>query len=124
MMDEPASNSRQSALEAAINTPQPCEDLPQSVLQNIFHHDNFKTNQREIIDSMLTNKDTLSVIPTGGGKSLCYWIPGIINAGVTVVINPLIALMNDQVGKFKKLWYSCVSCYIHYATGRKRFSIS
>ncbi len=73
---------------------------------------------------MLTNKDTLSVIPTGGGKSLCYWIPGIINAGVTVVINPLIALMNDQVGKFKKLWYSCVSCYIHYATGRKRFSIS
>ena len=59
---------------------------------------------------MLTNKDTLSVIPTGGGKSLCYWIPGIINAGVTVVITPLIALMNDQVGKLKS--YGIPVCHV------------
>ena len=84
-MDKTASNSEPSALEATIN--KSCEeDLPQSVLQNIFHHNNFKTNQKEIINSLITNKDTLSVIPTGGGKFLCYWIPGVINAGVTVVI--------------------------------------
>ena len=108
-MDKTVSNSGPSALEATIN--KSCEeDLPQSVLQNIFHHDNFKTNQKEIIDSLLTNKDTLSVIPTGGGKSLCYWIPGVINAGVTVVITPLIALMNDQVEKLKS--YDIPVCHV------------
>ena len=107
-MDKTVSNSGPSALEATIN--KSCEeDLPQSVLQNIFH-DNFKANQKEMIDSLLTNKDTLSVIPTGGGKSLCYWIPGVINAGVTVVITPLIALMNDQVEKLKS--YGIPVCHV------------
>ena len=58
-------------------------------------------NQKDVIETLLQDKDVLAVIPTGGGKSLCYWIPGIISKGVTVVVPLLIALLNDQVSKLK-----------------------
>ena len=79
----------------------PVEDPVLCVLQKVFKHQTFRDNQKDVIESLLQDKDVLAVIPTGGGKSLCYWIPGIISKGVTVVVTPLIALLNDQVSKLK-----------------------
>ena len=73
------------------------------VLQNVFNHTAFRNNQREVIESILQDKDVFAIIPTGGGKSTCYWIPGIISGGVTVVVTPLIVPLNDQVSKLKTL---------------------
>ena len=78
------------------------EDPSLNVLQKVFGHNQFKDNQRDVINSLLQNKDTVTIIPTGGGKSICYWVVGIVSEGVTVVITPLIALLNDQVSKLRK----------------------
>lgn len=68
-----------------------------STLQSVFGYSSFRLDQQAIIEHVLAKKDTLAIMPTGGGKSICYQIPGIILPGLTVVISPLIALMKDQV---------------------------
>ncbi|MEQ8358790.1 MAG: ATP-dependent DNA helicase RecQ [Cytophagales bacterium] len=72
---------------------------PKEVLEKFWGFSSFRSLQEEIINNTLKGKDTLALMPTGGGKSICFQVPGLIFPGLTIVISPLIALMKDQVGQ-------------------------
>ena len=76
---------------------------PQSVLSDVFGYRTFKGDQEAAIDAVMSGHDTLVLQPTGGGKSICYQIPAILLDGVTLVVSPLIALMQDQVAALQQL---------------------
>src|SRR6187549_3291502 len=70
-------------------------------LQNIFGLDEFRPSQREVIEDILAGRDVLCVMPTGAGKSLCYQLPAAISDGLSIVVSPLISLMEDQVQQLR-----------------------
>lgn len=73
-----------------------------AILQKYWKHDKFRSLQKEIIDSVLSGQDTFALMPTGGGKSICFQTPALMNDGICLVISPLVALMKDQVANLQK----------------------
>ncbi|MBF0841997.1 MULTISPECIES: DNA helicase RecQ [Mammaliicoccus] len=75
----------------------------QNILKEYFGYQQFRDGQKEIIDKVIDHRPTLGVMPTGGGKSICYQVPGLYLDGVTIVISPLISLMKDQVDSLRSM---------------------
>lgn len=86
-----------------VGMPETSPQSPETLLHTVFGYQQFKFLQREVIQNVLNKRDTLAIMPTGGGKSLCYQIPSLILPGLTVVVSPLIALMKDQVEQLDAL---------------------
>lgn len=78
-------------------------NTPKEILHQYWGYESFRSIQEEIIQSVLDGKDTLAILPTGGGKSICFQVPALIKEGTCLVVSPLIALMIDQVERLNKL---------------------
>jgi ATP-dependent DNA helicase RecQ len=86
-------------------------DTPLTILQRYWKHSRFRPLQEDIINSVLEGRDTFALLPTGGGKSICFQVPGLLLEGVCVVVTPLIALMKDQVGQLKARGIQALAIY-------------
>lgn len=84
---------------------------PLSILQQYWDHPQFRPMQEEIIQSLLEGNDTLALLPTGGGKSICYQVPALMMDGLCLVISPLIALMQDQVNSLEQKGINAVAIH-------------
>ncbi len=90
-----------------------------SVLKEYFGHESYRAGQEQIVDSLLSGRDVLCIMPTGAGKSVCYQVPALIFDGVTIVVSPLISLMKDQVGSLVQSGVS--AAYINSSLSFKQY---
>jgi len=99
-------------------------DHVSSALKRYFGHDSFRPQQEEIIAANLNGEDVFALLPTGGGKSLCYQLPAVVSEGLTVVISPLIALMKDQVDGLEAngVHATFLNSSLGKTEGRKRYA--
>ena len=95
---------------------------PESILKQYWGHDHFRPLQREIVQAALDRNDVLALLPTGGGKSVCFQVPGLLLEGLTIVISPLIALMQDQVQQLRNKGLAALA--IHSAMKRREIDIA
>ena len=90
------------------------------ILNKYWKHDSFRSLQKEIIESIHSGKDTLAILPTGGGKSICFQVPSLMKEGICLVISPLVALMKDQVQNLqsknitRRGFQSRLSCWMRH----------
>jgi ATP-dependent DNA helicase RecQ len=105
----------------APTPPDKTTDL-RSLLKQVFGYEEFRPLQREIMQSTLEGRDTVAILPTGAGKSLCYQLPALVRRGLTVVISPLIALMKDQVDQLQAAGVAAtfLNSSLDFATQRQR----
>ena len=103
------------------NHPQQSEPYhtPEEALKVLFGYDSFRPGQKSVIDSILSGRDAFAVMPTGAGKSVCYQIPAVLLPGITLVISPLISLMQDQVKALNQAGIS--AAFINSALSEKAF---
>lgn len=86
-------------------------ETPHSILKKYWKHDSFRPLQEDIIDAVLKGRDVLALLPTGGGKSVCFQVPALLREGICIVVTPLIALMKDQVEQLVARGIEAVAVY-------------
>lgn len=94
-------------------------DIRYRILQETFGYTSFRPGQLRLIDAILSKRDALGILPTGAGKSLCYQLPALLLPGLTLVLSPLISLMNDQVIALRRA--GIPACCLHSATSREDY---
>src|SRR5659263_234343 len=92
------------------------------ILKKYFGYDNFREGQEWLIDNMLACNDVVGIMPTGAGKSICYWVPAMIFEGITLVISPLISLMKDQVNALTQAGVK--AAFINSSLTQKQYNIA
>ncbi|MBT3557070.1 MAG: DEAD/DEAH box helicase, partial [Rhodospirillales bacterium] len=75
--------------------------MPEQILKNVFGYDSFRAGQLDVVNTLVARENALIVMPTGSGKSLCFQVPSLLMGGLTIVVSPLVALMEDQVAALK-----------------------
>jgi ATP-dependent DNA helicase RecQ len=93
------------------------ERTPQGVLRAVFGFDQFRGQQQAVIEHVLGGGDAVVLMPTGGGKSLCYQIPALLRPGLGVVVSPLIALMKDQVEALRQAGVRAAALHSQRSSG-------
>ena len=89
-----------------------------SILKQVWGYDSFRPKQEEIINEALAGRDVLALMPTGGGKSICFQVPALAKEGICIVVSPLIALIKDQVQNLVKRGIPALSIYSGMSKGR------
>src|SRR5450830_1461818 len=103
MMDDVTLSQLKYGSSGRCTIPPMSNSTAQQVLHDVFGYSTFRGEQQTIVEHVTSGGDALVLMPTGGGKSLCYQLPALLREGVGIVVSPLIALMQDQVDALKQL---------------------